>query len=67
MSIERAVFAFSGVLILLSLVLAYFAAPFWLALAAVVGLNLSQLAFTGYCPLAYVLKKLGMKPGNAFG
>ena len=67
MSIERVVFVFSGVLILLSLVLAYFVSPYWLALAAVIGLNLSQLAFTGYCPFAYVLKKMGMKSGTAFG
>jgi hypothetical protein len=67
MSIERVVFVISGVMILLSLALAYFVSPLWLGLAAVIGLNLSQSAFTGYCPMAYVLKKLGMKPGTAFG
>lgn len=66
MSIERVVFAFAGLVVLLSLVLAYFVSPLWLALAAIIGINLSQAAFTGYCPLAYVLKKMGMTPGNAF-
>jgi hypothetical protein len=66
MSIERIVFAFAGVMILLSVVLAYFVNPYWLALAVVIGLNLSQAAFTAFCPLAYVLKKLGLKSGTAF-
>ena len=66
MSIERVIFAFAGVMILLSLALAYFVNPYWLALAAVIGLNLAQSAFTAFCPLAYVLKKLGMKSGTAF-
>lgn len=66
MSIERIVFAFSGIVILLSLSLAYFVSPYWLAFAAIIGLNLAQSAFTGFCPLAYVLKKVGMAPGTAF-
>ena len=66
MSIERVVFAIAGVMILVSLALAYFVSAYWLALAAIVGLNLSQSAFTGYCPVAYVLKKMGLKSGTAF-
>ena len=64
MSVERIVVAFSGIVILLSLALAYFVDPYWLALAAIIGLNLSQSAFTGYCPVAYVLKKAGMSSGT---
>ena len=60
MSVERVVVALSGVLILVSLALAYLFSPMWLALAAIVGINLSQSAFTGYCPMSYVLKKLGV-------
>lgn len=66
MSVERVVFAFAGIMILVSLALAYFVSPYWLALAAIVGLNLSQSAFTGFCPFAYILKKLGLKSGTAF-
>ena len=66
MSIERVIFAFAGAMILLSLALAYLVSPYWLALVAVIGLNLAQSAFTAYCPMAYVLKKLGMKSGTAF-
>ncbi|HEU5134985.1 MAG TPA: DUF2892 domain-containing protein [Steroidobacteraceae bacterium] len=65
MSVERVVVAFSGIGILLSLVLAYFVHPNWLALAAIIGLNLSQSAFTGFCPFEYVLKKVGMDPDTA--
>jgi len=66
MTIDRAVMAFAGSMILLSLVLAYAFSPYWLALAAFVGLNLLQSSFTGFCPLAIVLKRLGVRPGAAF-
>jgi Inner membrane protein YgaP-like, transmembrane domain len=67
MSIDRIVLAFAGGMILLSLLLSYYINPWWLALAAFVGLNLLQSAFTGFCPLAVILKKLGVSPGAAFG
>ena len=35
-------------------------------LAAFVGLNLFQSAFTGFCPLAKLLKAAGARPGLAF-
>ena len=71
MSIERIVFAFAGVMILLSLGLGSAGSPIfhhsnWLWLTAFVGVNLLQTAFTGFCPLAIILKKLGRKPGHAF-
>ena len=66
MSIDRIVLAFAGSMIILSLLLSYFVSPYWLALAAFVGVNLFQAAFTGFCPAAMVFKKLGLKPGAAF-
>ena len=66
MSIDRIVMAFAGAMILVSLALAYLVHPYWLGLAAFVGLNLFQAAFTGFCPLAIILKKLGVRPGAAF-
>jgi len=66
MSIERIVLAFAGTMIILSLLLSYFVSPYWLALAAFVGVNLLQSAFTGFCPLAMILKKAGVHPGAAF-
>ena len=66
MNIDRLVFAFAGVMILLSLVLSYTVSPYWLILAGFVGLNMFQAAFTGFCPLAMILRKLGVAPGAAF-
>lgn len=66
MSIDRIVLAFAGAMILLSLALGYYVSPYWLLLAAFVGLNLLQSSFTGFCPLAIILKKLGFSPGAAF-
>jgi hypothetical protein len=66
MNIDRFVLAFAGSMVLISLVLAHFVNPTWLFLTAFVGLNLLQSAFTGFCPLAVVLRKLGFKAGSAF-
>ncbi|MBS0361579.1 MAG: DUF2892 domain-containing protein [Proteobacteria bacterium] len=66
MTIDRAVFAFAGCVILLGVVLAYTVHPWWIALSVFAGLNMFQSAFTGFCPAAMVFKKLGLKPGPAF-
>lgn len=66
MSIDRIVLAFAGTMILASIVLGYFVNTYWLLLAGFVALNMFQAAFTGFCPLAMMLKKLGCKPGAAF-
>ena len=66
MSIERFVLAFAGSVILLSLLLAGYVNIHWLWFTAFVGANLLQSAFTGFCPLATILKKWGLRPGSAF-
>lgn len=66
MSIDRMVMAFAGGMILLSLLLSFVHHPYWLIMTAFVGVNLFQAAFTGFCPLAIILKKIGLKPGAAF-
>ncbi|MBS4052138.1 MAG: DUF2892 domain-containing protein [Methylomonas sp.] len=66
MSIDRMVMAFAGGFILISLSLAHWHSPNWLWFTAFVGANLLQASFTGFCPLAIILKKLGVKPGCAF-
>ncbi|MCA1909776.1 MAG: DUF2892 domain-containing protein [Magnetospirillum sp.] len=66
MSIDRVVFAFAGFVILASLGLSQVHSVNWLFLTAFVGLNMFQAAFTGFCPLAIMLKKAGIKPGCAF-
>ncbi|MBK1700554.1 YgaP family membrane protein [Thiococcus pfennigii] len=66
MTIERIVLAVAGSFILLSLALSQLHSPYWLWFTAFVGANLLQSAFTGFCPLAVILKRLGKKPGAAF-
>ena len=66
MTIDRVVFAFSGSLVLLGLLLAWLVSSWWLLLPAFIGANMLQAAFTGFCPLARMLKHLGVKPGAAF-
>ena len=67
MTIDRVVLALAGAMVSLSLLLAVLLSPWWLTLAAFVGLNMLQAAFTRFCPLAMLLKKLGVTPGAAFG
>ncbi|WP_333877358.1 YgaP family membrane protein [Methylobacter sp.] len=66
MTIDRVVFAVAGSFILISLLLAHYYSELWLWFTAFVGANLLQSAFTGFCPMAIILKKLGVKPGSAF-
>lgn len=61
MTIDRAVMAFAGFMVMLSLVLAWTVSPWFLALTAFVGANLFQSAFTGYCPAAAAFRRLGLK------
>lgn len=66
MNIDRFVLGFAGSVVLLSVVLAHFVSPWWLLLTLFVGANLLQSSFTGFCPLAMVLAKVGVRPGCAF-
>ena len=66
MSIDRAVLAIAGVLILVSLGLSQIHNPYWFWLTALVGANMLQSAFTGFCPLVKILKAFGIRPGQAF-
>lgn len=66
MSLDRAVLAFAGIVVLLSVALGVFVHPYWLWLTVFAGANMLQAAFTGFCPSALVFKALGAKPGVAF-
>ena len=66
MSVDRLVLAFAGSLILISLALSRLHDPAWLWFTAFIGANMLQAAFTGLCPVAWIFKKLGAKPGLAF-
>jgi hypothetical protein len=66
MTIERAVVAFAGFMVLASLALGYLVSPWWYLLTAFAGLNLLQSAFTGFCLPAVVFARLGLKSGPLF-
>ena len=60
MSLDRSVVAFAGIMVLLSVVLTVWVSPLFVWLTVFVGLNLLQSAFTGFCPAAIILRKLGV-------
>lgn len=66
MNIDRWIIRVAGLAVMLSLLLAFVYSPYWLWLTAFVGFNLFQSSFTGFCPLAIVLKKLGGQSKPAF-
>ena len=61
MTIDRIVMAFAGALVLISLLLSWLHSVNWLFLTAFVGANMLQAAFTGFCPAAMLMEKLGVK------
>ena len=66
MNLDRAVLAFAGVMILLSLALTRYVSPWFWLFTAFIGLNLLQSSLTGFCPAAIVFRKLGVSSGCAF-
>ncbi|MCF6232690.1 MAG: DUF2892 domain-containing protein [Rhodobacteraceae bacterium] len=64
MSINSAVMALAGFMVLLSVALTYFVSPNWMALTLFVGANMLQSAFTGFCPAASIFRRLGLKTAN---
>ena len=66
MTLDQAVLAFAGCMVLASLALGWFVSPWWLLLTAFAGVNMIQASFTGFCPAAILLRKLGVRPGSAF-
>ncbi|MGP1676703.1 MAG: YgaP family membrane protein [Burkholderiales bacterium] len=72
MTVDNFVHVFAGIFILLSLALGVQASPlfhssYWLWFTTFVGANLLQSGFTGFCPLAIFLKKLGVKESYSAG
>lgn len=63
MTVNRALHAVAGTMILASLALAHFVSPYFLWLTVFVGANLLQSAFTNRCLMVTILRKLGLKDG----
>ena len=65
-TVEQWVFRIAGIFGLASLLLAHFHSAYWLWFTAFVGANMLQASFTGFCPLAMILEKFGIRTGAAF-
>ena len=61
MSVDEGVRAVAGVFIVISVALGLWVNPWWFAFTTFVGLNLFQSAFTGWCPMMAILKRLGLR------
>lgn len=66
MTIDRAVLALAGTVVLLSVLMAALVSTWWLVLTAFVGVNLLQSSITGFCPAAWVFARVGLDAGCAF-
>jgi hypothetical protein len=60
MIIDEALRMIAGAFVLASVALGYWVHPAWLLVTAFVGANLLQSAFTKWCPMMWVLEKLGL-------
>ena len=63
MTVDRFLRLFAGAFVMASLALGYWVSPYWYLLTAFVGLNLFQSAFTNWCPLMTILRKMGVREG----
>jgi hypothetical protein len=66
MNTDRIVLAFAGAIVLIGLALGQYVHPYWFALTAWMGANLVQASVTGFCPLAALLRMIGIRSGTAF-
>ena len=61
MNVERYLRLIAGAMVILTLGLGYWVSPYWYLFTAFVGLNLFQSAFTDWCPMMTILRKLGVR------
>lgn len=59
MTVERYLRLIAGTFVLATIVLGYFHSPYWFLFTGFVALNLIQSAFTDWCPMMTLLRKLG--------
>ncbi len=66
MPIEKIILLISGSLVLLGSILTIYHTTAWVYLTAFIGASLLFAGLTGFCPMVRILRKLGMKHGQAF-
>ncbi|MGC8667329.1 MAG: YgaP family membrane protein [Chthonomonadales bacterium] len=62
MSVERWLRLIAGLFVAGTVLLGVTVSPWFFAFTAFVGLNLIQSAFTNWCPMMWVVRKLGAPP-----
>lgn len=61
MNVEQALRFIAGIVVLVSLLLGVYVHPYWFFMTGFVSLNLMQSAFSNWCPMMTILRKLGVK------
>ena len=61
MTMDRVIKIMAGTFILISVALAVWVNKWWLVWTVLVGLNLIQSAFTGWCPASGIFARLGIQ------
>lgn len=61
MTVEKLLRGIAGFFVIVSALLAHYHSPYWLLFAGFVGMNLLQSAFTNFCPMMTLLRKLGVQ------
>ena len=61
MDVNRWLRLIAGFFVLLSVALGYYMSPYWFLFTAFVGVNLFQSAFTNWCPMMTILRKIGVR------
>ena len=61
-TVDRGLRLVAGLFVVLSVLLGVYVNPWFLAFTGFVGLNLFQSAFTDWCPMMAILRRLGL-PG----
>jgi len=61
MNVDRYLRLIAGTLIFVSVALGYYVHPGWFLFTGFVGLNLAQSAFTNWCPMMTILRKMGVR------
>jgi hypothetical protein len=61
MTVESMLRGIAGFFVVVSALLAHYHSSYWLLFTGFVGLNLLQSAFTNWCPMMMLLRKLGVK------
>ena len=61
MTVDRYLRLIAGAFVITTVALGYYVSPYWYLFTVFVGLNLFQSAFTNWCPMMTILRKLGIK------